>query len=358
MICIQLICIICMYNDRSSKSTIKQKQMSRSKKKIFACCHSEPQQQMINDSIVDTFIVAFSRGFAVINAYTSQILITSQSPYKGAAFISTLNNSNIMAIIPNEKDFVHIWDLKKKCILFGISLLNQDVITGLVLRPDCVIVISILSFSIFNLYDRNQLSSRVTSANPSGAFDIPPSFSSELAAILSKNPGEFQFFSLNEPSKTFPSIKAFPKGIDVLRFNPNGNIVAVASKSNTKIRIYRAPIGDEIIQLKLPINEEGAVDVRFDAFDSLAFVVTPSNLLYFYSLEGIDITKSVNEPHQLKYVTWFNLPKRKNFYASFASQLNTIEIVTEDCLHIVLSYDAATKKIDVEKEFQMALTVK
>ncbi|OHT08116.1 hypothetical protein TRFO_23480 [Tritrichomonas foetus] len=330
--------------------------MKNSKKKIMACSYSETQQKMYEE-IEDTFCVAFTRGFALANSYSGDIISCTTLPYKGTSFVSTINNSNILAIIPNEKDFVHIWDLKKKCLLFGISLKELEDVTGLLLRPDCVIVVAKTSVNVFNLYDQKKLGSVKTASNPNGAFDIPPSFSSTICAVLGQNTGEFKLHSYIDPNLEFPTIKAFSKEINVLRFSPNGQVLGVSSLASKKIKLYHVPEIFEIGSLKLPISEDGAVDIRFDLFDSYMFVITPSKTMYLYTLDCVDFAVKPENPITLKYSASFSLPDHGRFFAYFTSKLNLIDVISEKGVHYVLRYKKSTKKFLCVQETVMNLPV-
>ena len=322
----------------------------KSKKAIIqAASYSETQQQMY-DEVVDTFCVAFSRGFAVVNSYNDNIVAKVVMPYENIAFVSSINSSNIVAIIPAKKDFVYIWDIKKKSLFFGIPLTVEEPVTGLLLRPDCVIVVNKKSVNIYSLYDQNNIGSILTTINSSGAFDIPASFSSSVAVVPSTTPGSFTFFSYADPSLKFEPIKAFNKEINILRFSPNGQYIAVSSLAAGKIKLYQFPEGRELAILKLPLSESGAVDIRIDRFDAYMFVITPSKFLYLFKLDELDISDKSQQPISLKYIASFNLPNHSSFYAYFTSRLNVITVISTDGNHYNIRFQESTKKFITMQE--------
>ena len=324
----------------------------KSKQRINNCSFS-PVQELSNDRFNDTFCCSFENGFSVFDGLTGNQKSSVQTPYISTNFISTINSSNIVLIAPRGENAIHVWDQTKGTFLSIIPIQQRTRITALYMRPDCIIIVSMDSISILNFFDYRVISSVITSSNVYGAFDMPNNYSAEYCAILSQKVGKFTFYSYVQPDKHFKEIRAFQKEINVLKMSPDGKLIAAASLGNKKIRIFRVPKGREVFNLTLPLREDGAASIEFDRFDSLILVLTPSNTLYIYNMDEIDIYRHYENIPQLSYVAYHSLSSNEFFYAYFLSKIHMIIVISQSGKYQRLKYVKEKKQVVIDEEKEL-----
>lgn len=327
------------------------------RKRVFSCTYQH-QQDLMYDRFSDTFSLAFENGFGIYDGITGEKCTLCQTPYNETKFISTLNTANVVAIVPKTEVAVHLWRQTQKTLLCVIQIRERTRITGIYVRPDCICVISSNSVSIINLFNQTAISSLMTTSNPYGAFDISENYAQYLSTILTNHEGCFTFYSYVDPEIRFKEIQAFNKSINILKLSPNGNLVAVGSLGNKKLKCYSVPDGDESMTIQLPMSEEGAVSIQFDRYYSSLFIVTPSNILYIYDIETIDLNSKIDPSITLHYVAYFYLPDHEYFWAFYASKVNTIILVSLSGFHYKLAYNKKKKSVEIVSKTKLDFDVK
>ena len=285
------------------------------------------------------FCLCHNRLLSFYDAKTLDLLTFTDIPSREVVAISSIGNSNIVAIVPKASNEALLVDRVLK--IFYWSFTPNDTIVGVRLRPDIVVTICRSQIAIFNLFDTNKLCTIPTSDNPHSVFDIEDSYESTRIAVPGPQVGELAFYNwlTSESCLEVPVFNNKP--IKCVRFCKSGKLIAVASDMSAKVKIITVRSSKIVAQLKLSKKEKVA-DIRFDEWEMQVLLVTEGNVLKLYDIPAKDV--SAEHRMSVKPVATFTLGKAK-FWAFFGDKLFEMNVVTTDFMFYRLKYDGSSKTI-------------
>lgn len=237
----------------------------------------------------NTITCATATGFTIVNATNGNIISqcsTNNHPAfpNGTRYVSTIGNSNIVAITPNTdvSPNVYIWDRKKNQEL-TFTKFNES-ICGIRLRPDLLVAATSKQIQVRSLYDFHTISSFDTAFNKFGIFDIPVTLSSSLIAFPSPDIGVVTICDFLDPSMHPLYVHAFKTPILFIKFSNNGRLLAVAGDDGKTIAVFSVPSMKLIVTLRRGITETQILAMSFEPHGTQLAVVSEKGTLNVFPI--------------------------------------------------------------------------
>lgn len=286
------------------------------------------------------FCLASDRLVSFYDAKTLDQLSCTMIPARTVLDVSTIANSNIIAVLAKDANEAQIWDRIGNNLYFSLRPTYE--ILSVRLRPDILICICAAQVVIFNLFDTNQLCAIQTAPNPNRVFDMEDSYASVKIVVPGKEVGQLSFYNWLT-TKPYSEIQAFArKPVKAVRFSKDGKLVAVVSDMSEKVKIFSVRSRTLLAVLLLGRREKIA-DVRFDAWATQVFVRTETNTLKLFDVPVMEV--STEARMCVKPLAVFTLPKNRMFWAFFGTNLYEVNIVSCDFVFYRLKWDVATKTL-------------
>lgn len=311
-------------------------------------CHSHSDNSHIHSIVLD-------HGISFYDSETWEVLSNFTTPFATARFISIVGDSNIFAIVPTSAEEVQIWDRNVKSVYF--SFRAEEKITGIMLRPDILFIITVNGIHGYNLFDRNLNVSMPTCNNPYGAFDMPVSFSSDIIATLTCKIGHVGYYNYTDPSRPTVDIEAYDSDIRILRFSQNGELIAVTAVTHFSIKLFRVPNGKPLGQLRCkPIGDPKIVDIKFDSNSTQLAAISSSWDVYLFCLP-VWWKGREKDPNQgpIRPVATFHPPNHTPFTFFFNEILYRMTILTNIGEIFIIKYNKKTNTLN--QQGPVALTM-
>lgn len=292
-----------------------------------------------HDGSSQFFCMSKDRRLSFYDAQTLDLLSFTMISSNDVVDISSIGNSNIVAIVPKTPNQVEVWDRIQKAFYYALN--PSDTIVGVRMRPDILVAICRSQIFIFNLFDMNQLCAIQTAENTNAVFDMEYSYESATLAVPSPQIGVLAVYNW-VTSETCSEVAIFKsKPIKFVRFCKSGRLIAVASDMSEKVKVVTVRSSKLVAVLKLSKKEKVA-DIRFDEWAMQVMVVTEGHVLKLYELPAMEASAEVRM--SVKPVATFTLG-RTQFWAFFGEKLFEINVVSADFMFYRLKYDNTTRSI-------------
>ena len=257
----------------------------------------------------NTITCATATGFIIVNASNGNIIsnctITGHSAFpNGTRYVSTIGNSNIVAITPNTDvcPNVYIWDRKKNQEL-TCTKFNESV-CGIRLRPDLLVAATSKQIQVRSLYDFHTISTFDTAFNKFGVFDIPATLSSSLIAFPSPDIGVVTICNFLDPSFKPLYVHAFKTPLLFIKFSDNGRLLAVAGDDGKNIAVFSVPSMKQIVTLRRGSTESQILAMSFEPHGTQLAVVSEKGTLHVFAIawaeQEVDPHAPARAPVKLK----------------------------------------------------------
>lgn len=257
---------------------------------------------------------ATTTGFSLFDASNSQNISTCriQSMPHGTRLISTLGNSNIVAITANTESSqsVQIWDITSNAELMSINF-NESV-WGVRLRPDILVTATSKKIFVNDLVDSSEIISFNTAFNKDGIFDIPSVFSSSLLAYPSPDIGVVTICNYLDSSYPSLNVHAFKTPISFIKFSDNGRLLAVAGDDGKNIIVYSVPSMKQIAYLKRGANGSKIISMSFEPHGTQLAVASANGNINVFFIAWVDknseqdpkVAKSIKIKESENHSSW------------------------------------------------------
>lgn len=246
-----------------------------------------------NDS--NTVALATSFGFAIYslsetNKTKPQSTNLLKNPFfpKGARLISTLGNSNIIALTPytDKPNCVYIFETfstSNSGDNHELAMCNFDEdVCGIRLRPDILVVATHKKISVRQLSDFTEIASFTTTFNVDGIFDIPATFSSSLLAFPSPDIGVVSVCNYLDSSVRTINVHAFKTPVSFIKFSENGRLLAVAGDDGKAIIVYSVPSMKQVAFLRRGITGSKLLSMSFEPHGTQLAVTSMNGTLHVF----------------------------------------------------------------------------
>jgi WD40 repeat protein len=201
---------------------------------------------VVFDNEANQIACATSHGFCIFELGRAQpassVRLQGVHPAfaQGVRLISTLGNSNIVAVTPNSAGTqVFVFDRNKGQELAAINF--GEPVNGIRLRPDILVAATAKKISVRSLSDFCEIAAFDPAYSREGVFDIPATFSSSLIAFPSPDIGVATVADYIDSSVRLLHVHAFKTPITFLKFSDNGRLLAVAGDDGKSIAVFSVP---------------------------------------------------------------------------------------------------------------------
>ena len=296
-----------------------------------------------HDNSTQYFSLGGASYISFYDANTLDQLSCTMMPVRTVREVSTIANSNIIAVLTKDATEAQIWDRIGNNAYFSLQLTCE--IISVRLRPDILICLCMSQIVIFNLFDKNQLCAISTAPNPNKVFDMEESYASANILVQGKEPGWLAFYNWLT-TEMYSEIQAYArKPVKMARFSRDGKFVVVVSDMSEKVKIFA--VHNKMLMAVLMLGKkEKITDVRFDAWTMQVMVTTETNTVKLFDVpvkEG-----KVEARMSVKPIALFTLPKNQMFWALFGAKLYEINLVSCDFVFYRLKWDVVTKMLKKE----------
>lgn len=269
---------------------------------------------VVFDNDVNIIACATANGFSLFDAGNSQNIATCriQSMPQGTRLISTLGNSNIVAITSKSESSqnVQIWEIMSNSELMSINY--NDTVWGIRLRPDIIITATSKKIFINDLIDSSEISSINTAFNKDGIFDVPAIYSSSLLAYPSPDIGVVTICNYLDSSYSSLNVHAFKTPISFIKFSDNGRLLAVAGDEGKNIIVYSVPSMKQIAYLKRGANGSKIISMSFEPHGTQLAVASANGTINVFFIAWADkdseqeskVTKSIKIKETENHPSW------------------------------------------------------
>ena len=199
-------------------------------------------------------------------------------------YISLLNKSNIIAFVKSEQlNTVCIWNDHKNSICAEI-LFQDDIITGIKLSTDYVLISSIKETCLYSFKDNMGLIKKIdTVPNINGVIDLCNNASGTVLVVyLSNNIGEIVLNDLNSEPRI---IKAHTNNISNLCLNKEGTILATVSERGTLIRIWDVKTLELLKEFRRGIDTTNITSLCFNKIGTQLLVCSEKGTMHVFYLD-------------------------------------------------------------------------
>jgi WD40 repeat protein len=258
-------------------------------------------------------------------------------PFDALSHLTTLANSNIIAVTSCGSAEVQIWDRVKASMYYTITV--QRRIANIRLRPDVLIVVCETLTLIYNLASNQQMATINTAPNPSGAVAIDSSYSSLVIAVPSIEVGGVEVYDCLDPSTPIRSFRAFRRPINAIEFSRDRAIVAVASHSSRSVLLYATDSGSVLRTLRLH-KRDRVYRIAFDESAMHVAIQLETKTVYIFQLPIFDAA-APERPAEVKSDAQYSVAG--TFWSFFAGKLFEMNVVTDQMMLSRVRYDALTK---------------
>jgi WD40 repeat protein len=249
-------------------------------------------RSVVFDNEANQIACATSYGFAIFDAGHSQIicnckLVSIPAFAQGARLISTLGNSNIVAVTPNSPGpQVFIFDRNKTQELASVQF--GDPVCGIRLRPDILVAATCKKISVRSLSDFSEIASFEPAYNRDGIFDIPATFSSSLVAFPSPDIGVASVADYLDTSVRMLHVHAFKTPIVFVKFSDNGRLLAVAGDEGKNIAVYSVPSMKQVAFLRRGVTGSKLLSISFEPHGTQLAVTSVSGHMHVFFIAWTD----------------------------------------------------------------------
>jgi WD40 repeat protein len=242
---------------------------------------------VVFENEVNQIALATHVGFSIFDAGSTAKLsdcrLGNPNFPQGVRLISTLGNSNIVAVVPMSAtaQSVYIWDRVKNVSLADVSF--GDPVFGVRLRPDILVAATSKRISVRGLSDFSEIASFEPAFNREGIFDIPATFSSSLLAFPSPDIGVASIADYLDSSVRHLHVHAFKTPITFLKFSDNGRLLAVAGDEGKEIAVFSVPSMRPVATLRRTVGVSRILSMSFEPHGTqLAVTSLGAGLNVFY----------------------------------------------------------------------------
>jgi hypothetical protein len=244
-------------------------------------------RSVVFDNEANQIACATSLGFAIFEASrfqpVSNVRLTGVHPAftQGARLISTLGNSNIVAVTPNSAGTqVFIFDRTKSAELAAINF--GEPVNGIRLRPDILVAATAKKISVRSLSDFCEIAAFDPAYSRDGIFDIPATFSSSLLAFPSPDIGVATIADYLDSTVRLLHVHAFKTPIAFLKFSDNGRLLAVAGDDGKNIAVFSVPSMKQVACPRRGVTGSKLLSMSFEPHGTQLAVTSLSGHLHVF----------------------------------------------------------------------------
>jgi len=240
------------------------------------------------------FGCAGDNGFVVYNCDPIMVRFTNLTDdlQNSVQYLSLLYKSNIIAFVKTEQpNVVCFWNDNKNSICAEI-MFKEDVITGVKLTKDYVIICAVRETCLYSFKDMTLLLKTETLPNINGVIDLCTDSVNPIVVYLSNVPGQIIVNHLNTDSVI--TINAHTNNITNACLNKEGSLLATVSERGTLVRIWNTQNGEMVKQLRRGLDTAEITSMCFNKDSSQILVCSSKGTLHVFYIHQTNRKSSLS----------------------------------------------------------------
>jgi len=239
------------------------------------------------------FGCAGDNGFVVYNSDPIMVRFTNltDDSSNSIQYLALLYKTNIIAFVKKEQpNVLCLWNDQKNEICAEI-MFKDDIITGVKLTKDYIIICTIRETFLYSFKDMTVLFKTETVPNVNGVIDLC-SEPNLTFVYLSDTPGQIVVGHLNTEARTV--ISAHSNSISGVCLNKEGTLVATVSERGTLVRIWNTQSGEMVKELRRGLDTAEITSMCFNKDSTQLLICSSKGTMHIFYLSQTNRKSSLS----------------------------------------------------------------